>query len=114
MIDYKAIVTSQKELCRKYNVEWTESSPFTRVGITKNIRIAGTPVNGLRHPIEKDMSGWYLWSSEKFPQEKEAFESMHVEHLESYFPQVLRYLGLPLRKKSAIHCLTRKSPPKRA
>jgi hypothetical protein len=96
LMDYDAIVIAQKDLCEKYNnVEWVEASPLKRVGITKDIRIAGMPTNGLRHPPDRDMSGWYLWSSEGFPAQKEAFESMHIEHLDTYFPRVLKYLGLP-------------------
>ena len=95
MKNYKDIVAMQKELCEKYHVEWVESSPMMKIGIAKNTLTAGMPINGLRHPIEKDMSGWYLWASEGFPKDQDAFDSMHIEHLDSYLSQVLKYLGFP-------------------
>ncbi len=63
------------------------------VGVADNLG-KKLPVNGLRHPMEGNTVGWYLWSGEKFPEGDADFKPMHVSHLAQLRPEVLPYLGL--------------------
>jgi len=54
------------------------------------------PVNGLRHPKHGIIDGWYLWSGAEISQDDdEFFKPLHVSHLMTNRPLVLKYLGLP-------------------
>ncbi|WP_290799464.1 immunity protein Imm33 domain-containing protein [Flavihumibacter sp. UBA7668] len=86
----------QKEVCHKYE-EHVFPSPFSlNVGISLNVK-GGTifPINGLRHPPEGDTTGWYIWAVESFSNDPSFFVPLHVEHLKSWYPQLLKFLGLP-------------------
>ena len=64
------------------------------VGITLNLRHGVTPLNGLRHPVEGDMTGWFLWAGEAFSEDPEWFKPLCVEHLPEWCAAVQPYLGL--------------------
>ena len=53
------------------------------------------PINGLRHPIEGETTGWYIWAGEEYSEGPDFFVPLHVEHLAEWTPLVLKYLGLP-------------------
>ncbi|MEJ0001956.1 MAG: hypothetical protein WDN09_02130 [bacterium] len=91
---HKKIIEEQKAICQKYNVEWTPSSPDMKIGISKNIKSSTMPINGLRHPVEKETAGWYIWAGD-FSDKDDFFDPVHVEHLSDDLPIVLKYLGLP-------------------
>jgi hypothetical protein len=67
---------------------------FLKVGISKNVRDGIWPINGLRHPLEGDTTGWYIWAGEQFSTDPDFFVPLHVEHLKEWCPLVLKYLGL--------------------
>lgn len=89
------IIKEQKLICQKYSFDWVESLDNMKVGISKNIKDGVVPVNGLRHEIEGDTTGWYIWGGEEFSNDPNFFVPLHVEHLDRWCPQVLKYLGLP-------------------
>jgi hypothetical protein len=64
-----------------------------KVGISQNVKGNMWPVNGLRHPIEGDTTGWYIWCGE-YSNDPEFFVPLHVEHLQEWRPEILKYLGL--------------------
>ncbi|MFA6423865.1 MAG: hypothetical protein WCV83_00960 [Candidatus Magasanikbacteria bacterium] len=91
----KKILRKQEIMCDKYGVKWIESPDSMKVGISKNIKEGKLPINGMRHPISGDTTGWYIWGGEDITKDKDFFVPLHVNHLEEWCPQVLKYLGLP-------------------
>ena len=54
------------------------------------------PINGLRHPRQGKIDGWYLWSGGEIPQDdNNFFNPIHPEHLMDKRHSILKYLGLP-------------------
>ena len=86
---------SQIDICLKYDVKYVEAPDHLKVGISKNVKSRLMPINGLRHLPEGDTTGWYIWAGENFSEEPRFFEPLHVTHLETWCPLVLKYLGLP-------------------
>jgi hypothetical protein len=84
----------QQAICKKYNAPFVDSPSFLKVGITLNVKDGIQPVNGLRHPIEGDTSGWYIWAGEEFSEDPDFFIPLHIEHLPEWCPDVIKYLGL--------------------
>jgi hypothetical protein len=89
-MDYHA---EQKIICERFGSSFHESPLFMKVGISKNIKDGIWPINGLRHHVEGDTTGWYIWAGE-YSADKDFFAPMHVEHLRELCPVVIKYLGL--------------------
>ncbi|MCO5946153.1 immunity protein Imm33 domain-containing protein [Mucilaginibacter flavidus] len=87
-------INEQKLVCERYGSPFYESQMFLKVGISKNVKNGVWPINGLRHPLEGDTTGWYIWAGEEFSTEPDFFTPLHVEHLEDWCPLALKYLGL--------------------
>jgi hypothetical protein len=85
----------EKQVCAKYGLPHFPSPAHLRVGIALNVREGLLPLNGLRHPPQGDMTGWYIWAGETFSQEPDFFQPLHVAHVAAWCPEVLRFLGLP-------------------
>ena len=93
---HRKIIEAQKEICRRIGVSWYPSPPDMKIGISKNI-INGNfpmPINGLRHPSENGTAGWYIWAGD-YSNNPDFFQAIHIEHINQYFPVILKYLGLP-------------------
>jgi hypothetical protein len=84
----------QKGICKKYRTKFVPSPENLLVGISLNVKQKARPINGLRHPITKDTTGWYIWGGE-FSEGKDFFIPLHVQHLSEWCPQIIKYLGLP-------------------
>ena len=85
----------QKAICEKYNAPFVETPSFLKVGIALNVKEGLLPINGLRHQIEGDTSGWYIWAGEDFSNDPNFFVPLHIEHLSEWCPDIIKYLGLP-------------------
>jgi hypothetical protein len=83
----------QKLICERYGSSFYESPVLMKVGISQNIKDGIWPINGLRHPLEGDTTGWYIWAGE-YSTDPDFFFPLHVEHLKEWCPKVLKYLGL--------------------
>lgn len=94
-MDKEQLVHEQSVICIKYNMPFVPSTFELNVGIAKNVKAGIMPINGLRHPMEGDTTGWYIWAGEEFSNDPSFFEPLHVKHLEEWCPLVLKYLGLP-------------------
>jgi hypothetical protein len=81
-------------VCKKYNAPYVEAPSNLKVGISRNVKEGGWPVNGLRHPIDGDTTGWYIWAGEAYSDDPDFFVPLHVEHLKEWRPEILKYLGL--------------------
>jgi len=84
----------QMDLCRKYGAAFVESPYYLKIGISLNVKEGAFPVNGLRHPPEGDTTGWYIWGGEDFSNDPDFFVPLHVEHLEEWNPEIIKFLGL--------------------
>lgn len=69
--------------------------PEDMVAVAKGFAWEELPINGLRHPRTEQLSGWYLWSGEDFPEADDAFEVHHVRHLTERHQELMGYLALP-------------------
>jgi len=85
----------QEKVCAKYGVPHFPSPAQLKVGIALNVREGLLPLNGLRHPPEGDTTGWYIWAGETLSQDPDFFKPLHVAHVATWCPEVLRFLGLP-------------------
>ncbi|MCP4163141.1 MAG: hypothetical protein GY760_24025 [Deltaproteobacteria bacterium] len=94
-MSYFDVIEEQKLICKKYNTSYLESPPFLTVGIAVNVKSGILPINGLRHPPEKDTTGWYIWAGEEFSEDSDFFVPLHVEHLKEWCSNIQKYLGLP-------------------
>ena len=59
-----SIINEQKAICKKYNSNFVESLLSLKVGISLSVKEGKKPIHGLRHPLEGDTTGWYIWSGE--------------------------------------------------
>src|SRR5579872_5645688 len=87
--------SQQKEICKKYNVDFFDAPSNFKIGISRNIKEGALPINGLRHNPEGDTTGWYIWAGENLSSDADFFIPLHIEHLEEWCPMVIKYLGLP-------------------
>lgn len=87
------IVRVQKDVCNRYGKQYVASPPNMKVGISRDIK--SIPINGQRHPLEGDTTGWYIWTGDDFSDDPDYFLPIHTSHLEVVLPSVLKYLGLP-------------------
>ena len=97
--NYKTQITrieqEQKELCRKYEADFQPIDFNLRFGFSDNFFSGIMPLNGLRHPQDGNMCGWYFWAGEEFFEADDFFKPMHVYHLIDRSPNLLKYLALP-------------------
>ena len=89
------IEQEQKELCHKFGVTYQPLDFNLRLGVSDNFFSGVLPLNGLRHPQDDDMCGWFLWAGEEFSDADDFFKPMHVFHLFDRSPELLKYLALP-------------------
>ena len=96
MITWSEIEKEQKDVCKRLNVLWTPIDQKLMIAINDSIFSDTQPINGLRHPKEDTIDGWYLWSGQEIPQDRiDFFSPIHAEHLLNARPVILKYLGLP-------------------
>jgi hypothetical protein len=53
------------------------------------------PINGLRHPVVGETSGWYIWCGRIFSDAPDFFAPLHTFHLYEDYPEIAHLLGLP-------------------
>ncbi len=86
--------SNQLEICKKYSSAYVEVNDNSIVGISKDFDLSNLPINGLRHPVENDSCGWYIWSGDKYSESDDFFVPLHVYHIKEKFPEIYKYLGL--------------------
>ena len=84
----------QIAICNKYGSHYLETKISMKVGISSDFDCSKEPINGLRHPLDEDTSGWYIWSGEKFSEDDDFFVPIHAAHLVERCPKIIKYLGL--------------------
>lgn len=89
------VVELQRAVCRRHAAPFTAYEPSQKVGVSESALRGDLPLNGLRHPVEGDTSGWYIWGGDELSTAPEFFKPMHIHHLAERCPEVLPYLALP-------------------
>jgi len=84
----------QREVCLSQGCDFLPVSDSDKVGLAL-ATLGGKPINGLRHPVAPDTTGWYIWCGEQFSSSPEYFQALCVEHLLEELPSVADFLGLP-------------------
>jgi hypothetical protein len=95
MGDARLLIESmQRELCLKHGAQYTETEENEVFGFALSTK-GLLPVNGLRHPLQDNTSGWYLWCGEEFSEDPKFFAPLCAKHLYADYPEVAQFLGLP-------------------
>jgi hypothetical protein len=81
------------DVCKRLGVTPVVPNPQSKVGIALQ-SIGKMAIHGLRHPVEGDTNGWYIWCGE-FSDTEDFFQPLHVEHVTESLPQLEKYLSLP-------------------
>ncbi len=90
----KELELLQKRVCEKYSSVYLPAKPDLKMGISLNVRGGIKPLNGLRHPPEKDTTGWYIWGGEKLSRKSDFFKPLHATHIKEWCPAIQKFLGL--------------------
>jgi len=91
----QSIEQLQRAICHTYAVPYAPMDMQLKLGISRNFLAGHIPLNGLRHPMHQDTSGWYLWAGETLSDAPDFFQPMHIAHLAISCPRVVGYLVLP-------------------
>ncbi len=89
------LTEDQIEVCLRFEQQPVPAALHDKLGIARNVVPGAQPINGLRHPPEANTCGWYLWAGEELPEDEDFFEPLHVSHLPTRCPAVIRFLALP-------------------
>jgi hypothetical protein len=96
MTNWNDIEQEQKAVCKRLGIPWTPVDNGLMIAISESMFTDTKPINGLRHPRQESIDGWYIWSGGEIPQGNDIFfNPIHPEHLLEKQPLVLKYLGLP-------------------
>jgi hypothetical protein len=88
------IEMEQRAFCRERLIDFLPAPEASKIGFALSTK-GKSPLNGLRHPLQGDTNGWYLWFGEEFESTPDYFQPLHTSHVYDEFPQVIPLLGLP-------------------
>jgi len=94
MDSQKGIEEQQKTLCIQYATEYVATPLNTKTGFALSTK-GQIPINGLRHSVVGDTSGWYIWCGEVFSDAPDFFAPLHTYHLYEDHHEIARLHGLP-------------------
>ena len=86
------LVEKQKLICQRFSANFMQCERDSKVGIALQT-IGQAPLHALRLKPEDGTCGWFIWAGEH-SEAPDFFQSLHVEHLSEYVPDLLPYLGL--------------------
>ena len=90
------VTENQAQTCRRFGVVPAPPAPHTMVAIAPSRGAELLPLNAVRHPVDGQSNGWYVWRGGDIPQDQDDFfVPCHVEHLPEYIQEVTPYLALP-------------------
>jgi hypothetical protein len=84
----------QRSFCHQQGAEYVPAHGESKSGFalaTEGLK----PLNGLRHPVVGNTTGWYVWCGQEFSKAPNFFESVHTKHLYESQPQLTKLLGFP-------------------
>lgn len=85
--------SSQETVASQYGSAFTPSAPHEKAGVAIST-LSLLPLNALRHPPNGETCGWYIWGGTELSSDPSFFQPLHVEHLATYCPIIVPYLGL--------------------
>ena len=88
-----SVIDEQQRLCEKYQSVFVNSPLELKVGISLSVKEGVLPIHGLRHPLEGDTTGWYIWSGD-FSDDPNFFKPVLVKDLKNWNRSLVKYLGL--------------------
>ena len=94
MMSPEQIQEAQASTCKERGVELVPATNTAISGLAKST-LGLSPVNGLRHPLQNNTSGWYVWCGEEFSTSADFFAPVHTKHLYDELPPIARFLALP-------------------
>jgi hypothetical protein len=96
MLSSDQIEAEQRTFCREQGAQllWTSGSSKLGVAFSTEGR---RPLNGLRHPVVGDTSGWYIWFGEIFSTAPDFLSPLHTSHVYDTHPELVRLLGFAPR-----------------
>ena len=86
----------QRDVCTRYSAEFTPINWQLRVAIADDFFSDAIPKNGVRLPVDGNMTGWYLYAGETMSDTDDYFKPHCAEHLRELLPSVIPFLGLPV------------------
>lgn len=89
-----AMRRAQQEICRRFGSMFVASPEGSRADVAENVGTGLQPLNGLRHPVDGNRTGWFIWAGKDLSRDPDFFKSIHVSHLADRSPVLLPYLGL--------------------
>jgi hypothetical protein len=89
-----ALEDQQVSVARRFGVEPQPPDTDLKVGIARNVKSDLQPLNALRHVLEGDTCGWYIWVGQELSQDPDFFVPLHISHLGEWCPEILSYLAL--------------------
>ena len=92
----------QRAVCLAQECDCFPVSSQSKVGVALST-IGMKPINGLRHPLHADATGWYIWCGEEFCDAPDFFQALCVEHLLESLPDVADFLALPPGYRFLVH-----------
>ena len=88
------VVQAQLAVCRKFGSPHVAAREDLMVGISLTVRDGLLPINGLRHPLVANTTGWFIWAGEELSDAPGFLKPSHVSHLPELCPLAVKYLGL--------------------
>ncbi len=86
----------QKSVCERIGAKPDRPNPNSIIGLATDTFVNVTEIiHGLRHPVEHNTNGWYIWCGE-YSESIDFFKPVCLKHLYNYITTDLSdYLDLP-------------------
>jgi hypothetical protein len=88
------IEVEQKKCCEHFNTEFSPVEDTQLVAISKGIYEGVVPVEGVRYPSPKHMTGWWL-TTDEYDGNIDSIKTVHFSHIVEKRPELAIYMGLP-------------------
>jgi hypothetical protein len=87
-------IKREKTVCKWEGIAPQNPLAGSKLGLAVTT-LGKMPINGLRLKEENGTNGWYIWCGSEMSKADDFFSPLHIEHVESYLPQIKGYLELP-------------------
>ncbi len=83
----------QQRCCHHYGAEYSPAESEQLVVISEGV-YEGMPVQGIRYPSPKHMSGWWL-TTDIYDGDVNSLKTVHYHHVAEKRPEIAVYMALP-------------------
>jgi hypothetical protein len=87
------ITEAQRRLCATHGCDFVPVTGDQKAGLAVST-LGMAPLNGLRHPVIGDATGWYIWAGDQWSDSSDFFQPICVDHLIEKLPAVADFLAL--------------------